>query len=94
MNEIFHILMYKCIHKPIHHTQTPKIPRAFTFEPAWQSSNHHIQKFAELAKHLEKLLMFESTNCKDMILGFDSDTSHCGCTVLQLPSEMNSYHSQ
>ena len=28
MNEIFHILMCKCILKPIHHTQTPKIPRA------------------------------------------------------------------
>ena len=26
MKEIFHLLMYKYIHKPIHHTHTPKIP--------------------------------------------------------------------
>ena len=26
MNEIFHLLMNKYIHKPIYHTQTPKIP--------------------------------------------------------------------
>ena len=60
MNEIFHILMYKCTHKPTYHTQTPKIPKTVTFEPVWQSSNHHIQKFckiAKLPKHLEKTLM-------------------------------------
>ena len=45
--------MDKCIHKPIHHAQTPKTPREFTYEPVWQSSNHHMQKFAELPKHLE-----------------------------------------
>ena len=27
MNEIFHISIYKYIHKPIYHTQTPKISR-------------------------------------------------------------------
>ena len=26
MNEIFHILMYKCLHKLMHHIQTSKIP--------------------------------------------------------------------
>ena len=43
MNKIVHILMYKCIHKPIYHAQTPKIPRAFTHKAVWKSSNHHIQ---------------------------------------------------
>ena len=49
--------MYKCIHNPKYHTQTPKIPRTFIYEPVWQSSNHHVQTFAKLAKHLEKYLM-------------------------------------
>ena len=40
MYKIFHTLMYKCIHKPLHPTQTL---RTFTYEPVWQSSNHHIQ---------------------------------------------------
>ena len=43
----------------IYHAQTPKIPRAFTYEPAWKSSNHHIQMFAKLAKHLGKTLMIK-----------------------------------
>ena len=72
MNEISHILMYKCIHKTIDHTQTPKIPRTFTYEPVWESSNHHIQKFANfvnLTKHLEKkpILCFMSL-CRSQTL--------------------------
>ena len=31
MNKIIHILLYKYIYKPIHHTQTPKISRTFTY---------------------------------------------------------------
>ena len=58
MKEIFHILCTNlCIHKPIHHTLTPKIP---TYELVWQSSSHHIQTFAKMAKlarHLEKPLI-------------------------------------
>ena len=49
--------MYKCIHKPIHHTQTPKMPRALTDDPVWEFLNHHVltfAKFSKLAKHLEK----------------------------------------
>ena len=34
-NKIFHITMYKCIHKPTHHTQTTKILRAFSYELVW-----------------------------------------------------------
>ena len=56
-NEKFHMLMYKCIHKTIHHTWTPKILRVFTYESVWQSSNHHIQMFAKLVNHLQKPLM-------------------------------------
>ena len=52
--------MYKCILKPIYHNtppQSPKIQRAFTYKHIWQSSKHHIQTFANLAKHLEKPLL-------------------------------------
>ena len=56
MKEIIHILMYKHIHKPIQHTQMPKMPRAFTCKRLWQSSNHHIQNFTKLSKHLERPL--------------------------------------
>ena len=52
---MFHILTYKCIHKPMDYTQTPKTDRASTYEPVYQSSNHHIQTFAKLAKHLKNL---------------------------------------
>ena len=59
----FDILMYKCIHKPIFHTQTAEIPQTCTYEVVWQSSNHHTQTFAKLAKHLEKpLLQFQGNN--------------------------------
>ena len=48
MNKIFHLLNVQNFshfdaqmhHKPLHPTQTP---RTFTYEPVWQSSNHHIQ---------------------------------------------------
>ena len=43
IKEKFHIMMYKCIHKPIHHIKQLKYP-----EPLCQSSNHHIHKFANL----------------------------------------------
>ena len=51
MNKSVHMLIFKCIHKPMYHTQTPKITRPFTYEPVWQFSNHKAQKFANLAKH-------------------------------------------
>ena len=54
MNEIFHILMYKCIHKPIHHTHTPKIPRN-SYVNLFGSLP---QTFAKLAKYLEKPQLF------------------------------------
>ena len=63
MHNISHILMYKCIHKPMYHTQTPKIPRSFTYELVWQFSNYHIQMFAKLVKHLEKSLMLINRKC-------------------------------
>ena len=52
-NEIFYMLIYKS-HQPIYHKQIPKMSKTFIYEPAWQSTNHHIQKFAKLAKHLGK----------------------------------------
>ena len=68
MNKRFHILMYNYIHKPIHHTQIPKIPRAFTYEPVWQSSNHHIQIFrsCQIGKTLGKtsIISFPTTEGK------------------------------
>ena len=45
----------------MYHTQTPKTPQAFTHEAIWQSSNHHIETFAKLPKHLEKPLLLVCT---------------------------------
>ena len=60
--------MYKCIHKPIYHTQMHKIPRTFTYEPSWQSANHHKQTFAKLAKHFEKNPSIEIFDTKHICL--------------------------
>ena len=50
----FHILMYKCIYKPIHHTQTPKTSRTFHSSLAIT----YACQIPKLAKHLEKPLIF------------------------------------
>ena len=47
-----------CIFVNIFMNDTPKIQRSFTYEPVLQSSNHHIETFAKLAKYLEKPLVF------------------------------------
>ena len=52
--------MYKYINKPMYHTQTAVIPRALTYEPVWQSTNHHIHTLVKLANNLEKPLLYQS----------------------------------
>ena len=43
-------------------TQTYKTPRV-PYKHVWQYSNHHIQMFAKLAKHLQKHLMLRRACC-------------------------------